>query len=239
MKAKTLLILFLLSISFQSINSQSLFKPTEPTEVCMEAWNNYRKANTLWYTGWGLLSVGIPAVTAGTMTWLLTLLQMPYDQWTTQQKAVNGSGMALMCLGSGMVIASIPCISVGQVRRKRAMMVYAEWNCHPETCEDIKFNYQEANKLWKAGWGLLSAGAGLAIAGGVSAGCGGEMGWNVGWGIFGLGCGAIVSSVPCLAVGQVRRKAIRNTYNTQCADQPPLTFSFNTSSNGLGLALNF
>ena len=239
MKTKTILIIFLLSISFQSIYSQTLFKPAEPTEVCMEAWNNYRKANTLWYTGWGLLSVGIPAFTAGTMTWLLSTVNMPYDQWTTKQKAVHGSGIALMCVGGGMMIASIPCISVGQVRRKKAMKVYAEWNCHPETCEDIKFNYQEANKLWKAGWGLLGGGAGLAIAAGVMVGCGNEVSWDVGWGIFGLGCGAIVSSVPCLAVGQVRRKAIRNTYNTQCADQPPLTFSINTSSNGLGLTLNF
>ena len=205
----------------------------------MEAWNNYRKANTLWYTGWGLLSVGIPAVTAGTMTWLFSIVKMPCDQWTTKQKAINGSGMALMCVGGGMVIASIPCISVGQVRRKKAMNVYAEWNCHPETCEDIKFNYQEANKLWKAGWGLLGAGAGLAIAGGVMVGSGNDVLWDAGWGIFGVGCGAMVSSVPCLAVGHVRRKVTRNTYNTQCADQPPLTFSINTSSNGLGLALNF
>lgn len=239
MKTKTLLILFLLSISFQSINAQSLFKPTEPTEVCMEAWNNYRKANTLWYTGWGLFSIGIPAVTAGTMTWLLSIIKAPYDQWTTQQKAVNGSGMALMWVGSGMVIASIPCIAVGQVRRKKAMNVYAEWNCHPETCEDIKINYQEANKLWKAGWGLLGTGAGLALAGGVMAACGNEVCWDAGWSIFGVGCAALVSSVPCIAVGQVRRKAIRNDYNTKCTDQPPLTFSINTSSNGLGLSLNF
>lgn len=239
MKTQTLLIVLLLSISFQSINAQTILKPTEPTEVCMEAWNNYRKANVLWYTGWGLLSVGIPATAAGTMTWLLSIIKAPYDQWTVREKAINGSGMALMWVGSGMVIASIPCIVVGQVRRKKAMTAYHEWDCYHETCEGIKFKYQKADKLWKAGWGLLGVGAGIALAGGVSVGCGGAMGWDVGWGIFSVGGALLVSSIPCLAVGQVRLKTIRNTYNTQCSDQPPLSFSINTSSNGLGLALNF
>lgn len=250
MKAKALLILFLLSISFQSLNAQTVIKPTVPNEACMEAWNSYRKANTLWYTGWGLFSVGLVATTAGAMTWTLSWVKMPRDQWSASQLAVNNSGMALMCIGSGMFIASIPCMAIGQARRKKAMNAYHEWGCSPETCDDFRINYQKADKLWKAGWGLLGAGAGLALVGGLMVGCsnpyivGKEANkympvYDSGWGLFAVGCGALLSSVPCLAIGQVRRKASRNLLDTKCTDQPPLTFSINSSSNGLGLAISF
>ena len=57
----------------------------------MEAWNNYRKANTLWYTGWGLFSVGIPAVTAGTMTWLLSSATQKGDERICRMELPSGN----------------------------------------------------------------------------------------------------------------------------------------------------
>lgn len=55
-----------------------------------------------------------------------------------------------------------------------------------------------------------------------------------------VGGGITLASIPCLAVGQVRRKAAMNMYNEKCgSDQPILSFSLQTSSNGLGIAMQF
>ena len=54
-----------------------------------------------------------------------------------------------------------------------------------------------------------------------------------------IGSGATIASIPCLAVGQTRRKAAQNYYQKNCAAEPPLTFAIQTSSNGLGIAMKF
>ena len=61
---------------------------------------------------------------------------------------------------------------------------------------------------------------------------------KTGWALMGIGCGVFVASIPCIIVGQVQRKKALKIYNEQCADQTPLTFSIQSSSNGLGLAMS-
>ena len=232
----------------QAIQAQKVLLPAEPSEVCLQAWNDYHKADMLWNTGWGLFGAGTVMTIAGVLGWDMTPYSSPY------RYTLANPGFCIMCIGAGTFFASIPCIAVGQVRRKEALKIYKEWNCSPETCEDIKINYKQADTLWKTGWGLFGAGCGLAIFGGVFghhfAQCQDHLPPEdrdpnktaaavAGTAIMGIGCGVFGISVPCLIVGQVRRKASCDLYNQQCADQTPLTFSLQSSSNGLGLAMQF
>lgn len=56
---------------------------------------------------------------------------------------------------------------------------------------------------------------------------------------IGVGAGLVTASVPCLIVGQVRRKTAMQMYKDNCSTEPSLTFSIQTSSNGLGMAMHF
>ncbi len=231
-----------------TMQAQKVLLPAEPSEVCQQAWSDYHKADILWQTGWGLFGGGTAMTVAGLLGWTLTPYESPYwHSWTNP-------GFYIMCIGGATFFASIPCLAIGQVRRKEALKRYEEWNCSPETCEEIKINYKQANTLWKTGWGLFGVGAGLALGGGVLAGTSAMsqddlppaerdpnkiIAAKTGWAIMGIGCGIFVASIPCLAVGQVRRKASQDAFGKKCADQPPLTFSLSSSPNGLGLTMNF
>lgn len=57
--------------------------------------------------------------------------------------------------------------------------------------------------------------------------------------LMGVGLGSLITSIPCICVGQVERKKASNLYNQHCAAEPPLTFSIQSSANGLGLAMQF
>lgn len=123
-----------------------------------------------------------------------------------------------------------------------------------EVCQEAWEKYHKGDVLWKTGWGLFGAGGAMAIAGGVTgfiSGFGASaqppeerdpkvyIAPRTGYAIMGIGCGLFVASIPCIIVGQVQRKKAVKAYNEQCADQPPLTFSIQSSSQGLGLAMQF
>jgi hypothetical protein len=57
--------------------------------------------------------------------------------------------------------------------------------------------------------------------------------------LMGVGLGSLITSIPCICVGQVERKKASSLYNQHCAAEPPLTFSIQSSANGLGLAMQF
>ena len=151
---KLCILLVLFGITLSATQAQNILKPAEPNEVCMEAWQNYHKADVLWKTGWGLF----------------------------------GSGMGLV-LGGG---------------------IFAMCNMYTPEPEPLIENNPR-----------------------VSAS-------NIGFYTMIVGGGITLASIPCLAVGQVRRKAASKLYNEKCgSDQPVLSFSLQTSSNGLGLAMQF
>ena len=244
---KLCILLVLFGISLNAIQAQYVLKPVEPNEVCMEAWQNYHKADVLWKTGWGLFGAGAGMTLAGCIGWTCAPRAESY--------AFTRPGFIIMCIGGGAFLFSIPCLAIGQVRRKAAMTTYFDINCSPETCADIKINYKKADTLWKTGWGLFGAGMGLTLGGGLlwvsTSNWGGvEPGLRsasldamslAGFWIMIAGSGITVASIPCLAVGQVRRKAAMNMYNERgCQQEQPLVqFSLQTSSNGLGLAMRF
>lgn len=245
---KLCVLLVLFGITLNATQAQNILKPAEPNEVCMEAWQNYHKADVLWKTGWGLFGAGAGMTLAGCIGWTCVPRGESY--------AFTRPGFIIMCIGGGAFLSSIPCLAIGQVRRKSAMVIYNEYNCSPETCADIKINYKKADTLWKTGWGLFGAGLGLSVGGSVlwltNANFGGALppseykgtkraaACDTGFAIMIIGCGMEIASIPCLAVGQVRRKAASKLYNEKCgSDQPVLSFSLQTSSNGLGLAMQF
>ena len=246
---KLCVLLVLFGITLNATQAQNILKPAEPNEVCMEAWQNYHKADVLWKTGWGLFGAGAGMTLAGCIGWTCVPRGESY--------AFTRPGFIIMCIGGGAFLSSIPCLAIGQVRRKSAMVIYNEYNCSPETCEQIKLNYKKANILWKTGWGLFGAGLGLSVGGSVlwltNANFGGALppseykgtkraaACDTGFAIMIIGCGMEIASIPCLAVGQVRRKAAMNMYNERgcLSEQPLVQFSIQTSSNGLGLAMQF
>ena len=244
---KLCILLVLFGITLSATQAQNILKPAEPNEVCMEAWQNYHKADVLWKTGWGLFGAGAGMTLAGCISWTTTKYSSGFSTW-------QHPGFSIMCVGLASFVSSIPCLAVGQVRRKAAMTTYFDNNCSPETCEQINLNYKKANTLWKTGWGLFGAGMGLVLGGGIFAMCNmytpepeplmennpRVSASNIGFYTMIVGGGITLASIPCLAVGQVRRKAASKLYNEKCgSDQPVLSFSLQTSSNGLGLAMQF
>ncbi len=244
---KLCILLVLFSITLNTTQAQQILRPAEPNEVCIEAWQNYHKADVLWKTGWGLFGAGAGMTLAGCIGWTCAPRAESY--------AFTRPGFIIMCIGGGAFLSSIPCLAIGQVRRKAAMTTYFDNNCSPETCADIKINYKKANTLWKTGWGLFGAGIGLVLGGGIFAMCNmynpepdplmennqRVSTFNIGFYTMIVGGGITLASIPCLAVGQVRRKAAMNMYNERgcLSEQPLVQFSLQTSSNGLGLAMHF
>ncbi len=245
---KLCILLVLFSITLNTTQAQQILKPTEPNEACIEAWQNYHKADVLWNTGWGLFGAGAGMTLAGCISWTTTKYSSGFSTW-------QHPGFSIMCVGLASFVSSIPCLAVGQVQRKAAMTTYFDINCSPETCADIKINYKKADTLWKTGWGLFGAGMGLVLGGGIVAMCNmynpepdllmennpRVSAFNIGFYTMIVGGGITLASIPCLAVGQVQRKAAMNMYNERgcLSEQPLVQFSLQTSSNGLGLAMHF
>lgn len=240
-----LCLLLLACVTFSTIQAQQILKPTNPSETCAQAWQDYRKADILWKTGWGLFGAGTCLTAGGVLAWTLS----NYSWMDAHGSTWTHPGFSIMCIGGGVFFASIPCLAVGQVHRKAAMKIYYENNCSPETCEQIKLNYRKADVLWKTGWGLFVPGLVVGTIGGCCIYFGswgnydGQHGGisplsDSGCALLSVGGGMLIASIPCLAVGQ-RRKASQSMYQERCGDQPPLTFSLQTSANGLGLAMQF
>lgn len=247
---KRFLVFVLLALlTFDATQAQYPVRPAEPNEECMKAWNDYQKADRLWKTGWGLFGAGTGMVVGGLLGWT----QSNY-QWTnTHGSTWTHPGFIIMCVGGGTLLASIPCLAVGQTHRKTAINKYDILHCSPETCADIQVRYEKADKLWKVGWGLFGAGLGVGVIGGIMYPLA-ALGNNTsptgnpaahataitGLTFLCVGSGMIIASIPCLAVGQVRRKAARKAYNENCVPaQPVVRFYLQSSSNGLGLAMQF
>ena len=230
-------ILLMACLVFSATRAQTIAYPALPNEVCAKAWNNYRKADVLWKTGWGLFISGAVGTTACSIGTIATLYK---HEMTPAELATNRSCFSLAIVSCGVLAASVPCLIVGQVRRKNAMRTINEYQCAPDlTCDELRLSYKRANDTWKAGWGLFGSGLGLLIVGISLTFTENNTMLNAGLGLISIGSGAVITSVPCLAFGQVQRKSAAKQYHQYCADQPPLTFSLQTSSNGLGIAMNF
>lgn len=248
MKSKLLCVLVLACVFVQAIQAQTMIQPSNPNDACAAAWQQYEKGNKLWKTGWGLFVPGVAMATVGGVYGFTRMFG--YDgSMTTNYPFI--AGMTVLSAGCAMTISAIPCLVIGQKERKAAKKTIDEWNCAPEvSCEQIRLQYDKNDKLWKAGWGLFGIGGGLTILGGALAGyysnhptlVNGVENYAVsdaGAVLMGVGLGSLITSIPCICVGQVERKKATSMYNQHCAAEPPLTFSIQSSANGLGLAMQF
>lgn len=110
-----------------------------------------------------------------------------------------------------------------------------------QTCPQA-YDYWRKNFIMEcAGWGLLSGGVVLVVAGGALAGevPSGVSGGYIGMAVVGAAC--VCAGIPLGAVGHIRRtqKAV-DVFNMQCATRySEVRFNLQTSQNGIGLALNF
>ena len=216
---------------FGSAMAQSVVRPSIPNEECARAWTNYNRGKVLWKTGWGLFGGGGAVATAGLVCGVLGAYAL--------NPVVNLCGVGAMFLGCGAMVASVPCLCVGQVKRKSARSIIENIPCDlmAPTCEQLQADYRKANRTWIAGWSLLGSGVGLTALGiglfyGANNGALSLPCWCV-------GSAAVISSVPCICVGHTQRKKAMDLINTQCSDQPALTISIQSSANGLGLAMRF
>lgn len=120
-----------------------------------------------------------------------------------------------------------------------------------KNCTQAYEYYMRAKKLHKTGVGLLASGLPILASGVVLYGVGVGVGTAnrdsdiiLGCGIpgailMGVGSGLTVASIPCLAIGNVRKNNSHDIYNTSCARPQALQLDIKTTGNGLGLALNF
>ena len=129
-------ILLMACLVFSAIRAQTIAYPALPNEVCAKAWNNYRKADVLWKTGWGLFAPGVVMVGLGTGLGIVGgfgASARPPERRTWRDYATARAGWSLCGIGSGMFVASIPCLIVGQVWRKNGEELYNAHKCVPET----------------------------------------------------------------------------------------------------------
>ena len=135
MKKVLLTLLALACLSVCTTQAKTLPLPAEPNEACSEAWQKYKNGDTLWKTGWGLLGAGLGVGTGGG---LLFVYGRPYFRiGSSGPDPLATSAFSLFCLGAGAVVAAVPCLIVGQVRRKSAIKSYQE-NCVQEQITTFK-----------------------------------------------------------------------------------------------------
>ncbi len=135
---------------------------------------------------------------------------------------------------------------------KTAYLRFIQNNC-PEAWQ----RYQQGNKLWKAGWGLLGAGIGVEMLIGVPLYCAGVVKsvnnavyydtYNsndytlMASGLAFIAIGSLMEagSIPLLVVGGIKRNNTHEVYNVSCAKPNRVSLNLQSSSNGIGLALKF
>ena len=142
MKIKSVITLLLFACIFShSIHAQQILKPAEPNDICMEAWQKYHKADVLWKKGWGLFGGGMGICIGGCALWAFTgQSDLAPSERNLGKSAAHKAGVCTMIIGSSSVLASIPCLAVGQVRRKAARRIYQE-HCSQDQ-PPLTFNLQ-------------------------------------------------------------------------------------------------
>ena len=120
-------IIIVACVTMSTTQAKNIIRPENPSAACAQAWQNYQKADALWKTGWGLFGAGLGLGIAGGVMYPIGAFGNSSSQTgNLSSQAVATTGLAFLCVGSGMVVASVPCLAVGQVRRKAALKEYEE-----------------------------------------------------------------------------------------------------------------
>lgn len=120
-------IIILACVMVSSMQAKSVPQPENPSAACAEAWKKYQKADALSKTGWGLFGAGLGVGIAGSVLYPIGAFgasSEPGGNAAGKRAAI--SGITLLCVGSGAVVASIPCLAVGYTKRKAALKEYQD-----------------------------------------------------------------------------------------------------------------
>ncbi len=128
-------------------------------------------------------------------------------------------------------------------------------NLLKNTCPEAFRNYDNSNKLIKAGWSTFGVGLFLTASCWVPVLLNNLYDYDTEhdeWARFYdatdialqvwlvAGCAVTVSSIPVLCVGYSSRNKTANIYNYQCMKkEPDIRYMFTAGQNGLGFAVNF
>lgn len=146
---KIFALIILACVVIPTMQAKNIPQPENPNAACAQAWQNYQKADALWKTGWGLFGAGLGVGFIGGVMYPLGAFgngSSPSGNPTS--RAIGVSGLTFLCVGSAMIIASVPCLAIGQTRRKAALKEYEE-SCLP-TQPVVSFQLQSSSN----GFGL-------------------------------------------------------------------------------------
>lgn len=103
---------------------------------CMQAYEAYTKGKKLRKTGVQLISAGVPLLAAGAVLYGVGI-GVGRDEDVILGCGIPGA--ILMGVGSGLTVASIPCMVVGSIRKNNSHEVY---NAHCARPVALQFNIQ-------------------------------------------------------------------------------------------------
>ena len=95
---------------------------------CPEAWDYYESGSNLWSTGWKSFGVGMGFTLVGSVL-LAISINYSYFSYSYNYDAALGClipGAILTGAGGALVIASIPCLIVGGIRKNNSHEIYNE-----------------------------------------------------------------------------------------------------------------
>ena len=149
-RRRILAVILMICTIVLTVQAKTVPQPKNPNAACAEAWHNYRKANALWITGWGLFGVGLGVdAVAGMIRPIAAFGNStdPMKEGNPAARAAVRTDLALLGVGSGMVVASIPCLIVGQIRRKEALKTYRETCKSDQPAVLVSFRLSAAQSL--------------------------------------------------------------------------------------------
>ena len=103
---------------------------------CTQAYEAFQKAEKLRKTGWNLFGSGVPILSVGAILYGVGL-GVGSDQGDPDIILGCGiPGALMMGIGSGLTVASIPCIVIGSIRKNNSHDVYNA-NCARQTALEL------------------------------------------------------------------------------------------------------
>ena len=142
-RRRILAVILMVCTAVLTLQAKAIPQPKNPSSACAEAWHNYRKVNALWITGWGLFGVGLGVdAVAGMILPIHTFGICTKPEGNPAARAAVKTDLALLGVGSGMMVASIPCLIVGQIQRKEALKTYKE-TCMSDQ-PDVHISFQSS-----------------------------------------------------------------------------------------------
>ena len=106
---------------------------------------------------------------------------------------------------------------------------------YANNCYDAYLMYKKANNTGVVAWTLLGAGLGFTLGGGLT--CIADLGSGLALLITGL-C-ADIACVPFVVVSMKQNNKAMDIYNRKCSKKEVATLNLGTTSNGVGLTINF